>query len=231
MIEMEMENERVERLRLQHLGQDWIQAITGGAFEQLGEFCQPQVVSNLLTPKRFTTLEKSTDLVAKYRDWFDTCTNFRVEESRVDQVGERLGIFYRFHLQNQEDWFTIEQQLYCTLKDGLVEKLHLLCSGFQPVETKTQAMLADSPEVEQAPIPDDLLMFYLGASKNDSTCAVLTPMIRSKLREMQSGQVLEVRVNDPSAREDVEAWSRLSGNPLLKVFEEGQDIRFFVKKK
>ena len=57
-------------------------------------------------------------------------------------------------------------------------------------------------------------------------------MIKSKLREMQAGQVLEVRVDDPSARGDIEAWSRLSGNVLLKVIDnEGPELRFFVKKK
>ncbi len=61
---------------------------------------------------------------------------------------------------------------------------------------------------------------------------MLTPAIKSKLREMHSGQVLEVRVDDPAAREDIEAWCRLSGNPLLKMNEaEGPELRFFVMKK
>jgi tRNA 2-thiouridine synthesizing protein A len=48
---------------------------------------------------------------------------------------------------------------------------------------------------------------------------------------MQSGQVLEVRVDDPTAKGDVEAWSRLSGNALLRMVDEGKTLRFFVKKK
>jgi tRNA 2-thiouridine synthesizing protein A len=79
---------------------------------------------------------------------------------------------------------------------------------------------------------DELLELYTEASDAGSTCSLLTPMIRSKLREMQSGQVLEVRVDDPSARGDIEAWCRLSGNMLLKVIHgEGQALRFFVEKK
>ncbi len=61
---------------------------------------------------------------------------------------------------------------------------------------------------------------------------MLTPAIKSKLREMDSGQVLEVRVDDPTAREDIEAWCRLSGNLLLKMDQvEGPELRFFVQKK
>ena len=79
---------------------------------------------------------------------------------------------------------------------------------------------------------DALLEIYTGAGESGSTCALLTPAIKAKLREMQSGQVLEVRVDDPTARGDIEAWCRLSGNLLLQMNEEvGQELRFFVRKK
>jgi len=232
MIEMQMENERVERMRLQQLGEGWIQAIAEEALDRLEQFCHAGIVSRLLTPHHYDTLNNASDLVAKYRDWFGGYTNFQVVGSRIDLVGERLGISYRFLLQDREDWYTIEQQLYCTLKDGRVEKLHLLCSGFQPVEMTHQAAPVRAPQAEeQDPARDELLEFYIGASNDGSTCALLTPAIRSKLREMQTGQVLEVRVDDPTAKEDIEAWSRLSGNALLKVIDEGQVLRFFVQKK
>ncbi len=48
---------------------------------------------------------------------------------------------------------------------------------------------------------------------------------------MQSSQVLEVRVDDPSAKGDIESWCRLSGNTLLKMIDEGGVLRFFVEKK
>lgn len=68
--------------------------------------------------------------------------------------------------------------------------------------------------------------------KKGSTCALLTPAIKSKLREMHSGQVLEVRVNDPAARGDIEAWSRLSGNTLVRMNEaQSEELQFFVMKK
>jgi tRNA 2-thiouridine synthesizing protein A len=65
-----------------------------------------------------------------------------------------------------------------------------------------------------------------------AACALLTPAIKARLREMAPGQVLEVRVNDPTARLDIEAWCQLSGNPLLAVVEQApQVLRFFVRKK
>jgi TusA-related sulfurtransferase len=44
--------------------------------------------------------------------------------------------------------------------------------------------------------------------------------------------VLEVRVDDPAARGDIEAWCRLSGNTLLNLdLIEGQELHFYLMKK
>ena len=53
-----------------------------------------------------------------------------------------------------------------------------------------------------------------------ATCATLTPLIRARMRELESGSVLEVRTDDPAAREGVSAWSRLTGNELLATVED-----------
>ena len=82
------------------------------------------------------------------------------------------------------------------------------------------------------PHADGLLEMTDMDPRAGASCALLTPAIRAKLREMASGQVLEVRVNDPTARLDIEAWSQLTGNPLLAITEEPPNrLRFFVQKK
>lgn len=63
-------------------------------------------------------------------------------------------------------------------------------------------------------------------------CATLTPLIRARMRDLEAGSVLEVRSDDPAAREGVPAWSRLTGNELLDTVEEGADrTRFYLRKK
>jgi TusA-related sulfurtransferase len=64
------------------------------------------------------------------------------------------------------------------------------------------------------------------------TCATLTPLIRAKIGELERGSVLEVHTDDPSAREGIPAWSRLTGNELLDTVElDAQRTRFFLRKK
>lgn len=91
----------------------------------------------------------------------------------------------------------------------------------------TQTM--DNSGIPQA----DALLEMLGtADVTGTTCAVLTPAIKAKLRELEAGQVLEVRVDDPSAREDITVWCRLAGHDLLNVVDEMPHyMRYFLGKK
>ncbi len=78
---------------------------------------------------------------------------------------------------------------------------------------------------------DAVLEMLNTAQMSGAVCALLTPAIKAKLRELEPGQVLEVRVDDPSARLDVQAWCQLTGNPLRAVLEHEGVLDFFIEKK
>jgi TusA-related sulfurtransferase len=64
------------------------------------------------------------------------------------------------------------------------------------------------------------------------TCGTVEPMMKLQMRALESGQVLEVRVDDPAARLGVPAWSRLTGHALLATVEDDeQRTRFFLRKR
>jgi TusA-related sulfurtransferase len=80
--------------------------------------------------------------------------------------------------------------------------------------------------------PQALLDFHQTDESAGTTCALLTPAIKAKLREMASGQVLEVRVDDPAAKEDILSWSRLTGNEVVSIWaDDAQHLRFYVRRK
>jgi TusA-related sulfurtransferase len=91
--------------------------------------------------------------------------------------------------------------------------------------------------MDDAVLPSaDATLEMLGTANSGAmdgtTCAILTPAIRAKLREMAPGQVLEVRVDDLAARGDLESWSRLSGNALIAEREEPSGVlRAWLRKK
>ncbi len=61
-------------------------------------------------------------------------------------------------------------------------------------------------------------------------CGDMTPIIRGRMRELQSGQVLEVISEGPAAHEGIPAWSRLTGNELVASVRETGRSRFFIRK-
>ena len=46
-------------------------------------------------------------------------------------------------------------------------------------------------------------------------CIDLTPLIAKTMKDLQPGEVLEVRTDDPAARVGVPAWCRLTRNHLV----------------
>lgn len=58
------------------------------------------------------------------------------------------------------------------------------------------------------------------------------PIIKTKkaMDELNPGEILLVLADDPGAREDFPAWCEQTGNELLKMEDEGQVIKIFIKK-
>lgn len=79
--------------------------------------------------------------------------------------------------------------------------------------------------------PDATLDMTQTVAAQGAMCAVLTPAIKARLREMAGGQILEVRVNDPTAREDIASWCRLSGHELLAAEESPALLHIYLRKK
>ena len=76
-------------------------------------------------------------------------------------------------------------------------------------------------------LPADVRMDLVGQD-----CSTLTPMIAARMRQLPSGQVLEVISDDPSARSGLASWARLTGNPLVAMVEDGPGrTRYYLRRK
>jgi TusA-related sulfurtransferase len=63
-------------------------------------------------------------------------------------------------------------------------------------------------------------------------CATLTPLIASRMRELLSDQVMEVISDYPTARSGLASWSRLTGNPIVAIIEDGDGrTRYYLRRK
>jgi tRNA 2-thiouridine synthesizing protein A len=62
-------------------------------------------------------------------------------------------------------------------------------------------------------------------------CPMPIVKVSKAIKELQSGQVLKMVATDPGAPPDMEAWSRQTGNELLRSTSENGKFVFFLKKK
>jgi len=80
---------------------------------------------------------------------------------------------------------------------------------------------------ESSPPASDVRMDLVGED-----CATLTPLIAARVRQLNSGDVIEVVSDDPTARTGLASWSRLTGNPLVAVVDDGPGrTRYFIRRK
>ncbi len=62
-------------------------------------------------------------------------------------------------------------------------------------------------------------------------CPMPIVKLAKKIKEMQVGQVLELIVDDPGAKEDVPAWCSRTQNELVETKQEGNVFRFYIRRK
>ena len=61
-------------------------------------------------------------------------------------------------------------------------------------------------------------------------CPMPLLKISKGIKEIEVGQVVEVHSTDPGSLADFPAWARTSGNEILKTEQNGNVIKFFIKR-
>lgn len=62
-------------------------------------------------------------------------------------------------------------------------------------------------------------------------CPMPVLMAAKAAKELQSGEVMLIEATDGGARSDIPAWASQTGNELLESSQEGDVLRFFIRKK
>lgn len=60
-------------------------------------------------------------------------------------------------------------------------------------------------------------------------CPMPIVQLAKKVKEMKSGQILELWADDVGAKEDVPAWCNRTGNQLVEQNQDGKVLKFFIK--
>ena len=62
-------------------------------------------------------------------------------------------------------------------------------------------------------------------------CPMPVVKVSKGIKEIEVGQVLEATSTDPGSLTDFPAWARTSGNEILKTDQDGDTIKFYIRRK
>lgn len=214
---------------LRALGTDYLEALAYRDFARVAAYLHPQVAFRALVPAGVREASDVAGTVAWLRHWFGDADELAVLQQTTDDSFGRLALSYRFLVRTRAEWQFVAQHAFCSAPNGRIERMHLLCSGFLPIEGPESAgHMRQNPATTGVPVPHaDAVLDAPGEG-----CATLTPLIRARIRELESGQILDVRTDDPTAHESLQAWCRLTGHTLAAVRDSGaHGKRFLIRKK
>ena len=62
-------------------------------------------------------------------------------------------------------------------------------------------------------------------------CPMPVVKVSKGIKEIEVGQVLEATTTDPGSLTDFPAWARTSGNEIVKTDQDGNTIKFYIRRK
>jgi TusA-related sulfurtransferase len=175
-------------------------------FDRLAASLASDAHARFLLPHGLEEYDGRDAIVARIRTWFGSATVFDLTSSTEDEVGKRHRITWRFSVVRDGSRQVIEQLVYLDLGHQGVERIDLLCSGFQA-----------EPSVDAGPTQ----IFDAG----DMGCADgLAQEFRRQIAKVSIGGSLEVVVSDPAAKEDLPSLARLLGQRITstEVHDDGR---------
>jgi hypothetical protein len=117
-------------------GERFIEALTARDHDALHDLLAPDVWLRALLPRHLDEHHGAADVAGAFRGWYGTARAFEPVTVGHDTVVGKERVAYRFLLRPDwapDTWHVIEQVAFLSIRDGLVRKIDLVCTGFMPV--------------------------------------------------------------------------------------------------
>ena len=192
----------------QEMGESFIHALADMDFDAVERIFSPKVNFRSLVPGSERFASTASAAVGWLRDWFGDEETIQVLQSSVEMVRDILSIQYQFRVRAKGgEWQVIEQHAFCEILGNRIAEMRLTCSGFHPDPDLNL-------EVESGSEPRLGGVLFYDAGAKSCTEGPLEEISRL-IRQLNSGQTLEVHATNPSVARDLPAWCRLTGHELV----------------
>ena len=186
------------------MSQKFLELLAARDFEQLAASLASDAHARFLLPHGLEEYTGRDAIVGRIESWFGSASVFDLASSSEESVGLRQRLSWRFSVvRDSGPREVIEQLVYLDLGPHGIERIDLLCSGFQL-----------EPGIAAGPMQ----VFDAGAMG----CADgLAQQFRSRIATVPIGGSLEVVVSDPAAKEDLPSLARLLGQRVTSTEAHG----------
>jgi TusA-related sulfurtransferase len=182
-----------------NVSQTFLELLAARDFEPLARTLTSDATARFLLPHGLEEYAGGDAIIGRIKSWFESASAFDLTSSSEERVGQRHRLSWRFSVVRDGRSEVIEQLVYMDLGDRGIERIDLLCSGFQM-----------EPGAAAGPVE----VFEAGAMG----CADgLAQEFRRRIAEVPIGGSLEVVVSDPAAKEDLPSLARLLGQRITST--------------
>lgn len=117
------------------LGAEFARALAVKDAGRIRELIAPDIDFRGLTPRRFwEAADADAVLEILFGNWFEDSDEIRtLERVETDTVADRERVGYRLSIRNPDGEFLVEQQAYVGARDGRIDWMRVVCTGFRPV--------------------------------------------------------------------------------------------------
>ena len=118
------------------LGADFAHAFAGKDAARMRELLHAEVDFKGLTPSRsWEAGDRDAVIDILFGSWLEDKDRVEaLEEVEEDAVADRERVGYRCSVTNPDGRFVFEQQAYLSARDGQIDWMRVVCSGFRPVD-------------------------------------------------------------------------------------------------
>jgi hypothetical protein len=116
------------------LGAEFAQALAAKDSARLLDLMHAEIDFRGLTPNRSWEAKGGDAVISVLLgQWFEESDDIEaLEELESDAFADRQRVGYRFSVSNTDGRFLVEQQAYLSARDGRIEWMRVLCSGYRP---------------------------------------------------------------------------------------------------
>ena len=106
-------------------------AVADRALDRLGTHLADEIRLRALLPGGPIEENGRDAVLARFDDWFGSYDTVVLMDTAGDEVGDRVLVHYKLGFDPDADRRVLTQTVVCTVHEGLVGRMDLVCSGFR----------------------------------------------------------------------------------------------------